>query len=120
MTSATKTGGLTVSYPNNQPPQGYPAYVQGPVFIQAQPKGMSVASMVLGLVSIFFGWTFLVPLLGLILGLVGIKKEPAGKGMAITGIILNGLMIAGWVFLIVLLFGGMIWGTTATINSGTA
>ncbi|GAB2713953.1 DUF4190 domain-containing protein [Arthrobacter bambusae] len=108
-----------MSYPNNQAPQGYP-YAQVAVYVQPQPKGMSVASMVLGLVSIFFGWTFLVPLLGLILGLVGIKKEPAGKGMAVTGIILNGLMIAGWVLLFVFLFSIGVWGTAATVNSGTA
>lgn len=110
-----------MSYQNDQVPQGYPvAYVQAPVYIQAQPKGLSVASMVLGLVSIFFGWTFLVPLLGLILGIVGIKKEPAGKGMAVTGIILNGLMIAGWVLLIVFLFTVGIWGAAASVNSGNA
>lgn len=82
------------------------------------PKGMSVASMVLGLVSIFFGWTFLVPLVGLVLGIAGLKKEPAGKGMAVTGVILNGLMIAGWVLLVMMLLGLGIFGTAAAVSSG--
>lgn len=110
-----------MSYPNNHVQPGPPpVYAHAPMYMQSPPKGMSVASMVLGLVSIFFGWTFLVPLLGLILGLVGVKKEPAGKGMAVTGIILNGLMIAGWVLLFVFLFSLGVWGTAATVGSGTA
>lgn len=111
-----------MSHPNHyQPntPHTPPVYVQAPMFVQSPPKGMSVASMVLGLVSIFFGWTFLVPLLGLILGLIGLKKEPAGKGMAVTGVILNGLMITGWVLLVMLLLGVGMFGTAAAVN-GTA
>jgi hypothetical protein len=55
-----------------------------PVHVQAQPTAKSIASMVLGLLSIACGWTFLVPIIGLILGFVGLKREPAGRGMAIT------------------------------------
>lgn len=53
------------------------------------------------------------PLLGLVLGLIGLKKEPAGKGMAITGVIFNGLMIAGWVVLVMMLLG---FGTAAVVS----
>lgn len=49
----------------------------------------------------------------------GLKKEPAGKGMALTGVILNGLMIAGWVMLVMLLLGVGMFGTAAAVN-GTA
>ena len=68
------------------------------------PKGMSIASMVIGLVSIFLGFTFILPLIGFILGVVGLKKEPAGRGMAITGVVLSGLILAIWV---VLIFSGI-------------
>ncbi|MFD6054459.1 hypothetical protein [Agromyces sp. NPDC060279] len=61
------------------------------------PRGLSITSMVLALVSIVFGFTFLLPLLSLILGVVGVKKEPAGRGMAITGIVISGLILLVWV-----------------------
>lgn len=39
--------------------------------------------------------------------------------MAVTGVILNGLMIAGWVMLVMLLLGVGMFGTAAAVN-GTA
>lgn len=80
------------------PQQVLVGYQAGP------PKGLSVTSMVLGLVSIVLGFTFLVPLVGFVLGIIGIRKEPAGRGMAITGVILNGLFVLGWATVIILFF----------------
>jgi len=74
-------------------------------FPEPQPKGNSIASLVLGLSSMFFGWTFVVPIVGLVLGIVGTRKEPAGKGMAIAGIIINGIMLVGWAILAFILVG---------------
>jgi hypothetical protein len=82
----------------NQPPQRfYASPLAGP------PRGLSVASMVIGLVSILAGFTFVVPIVGLVLGIVGIRREPAGRAMSLTGIILNGVILLGWV-IIALLF----------------
>lgn len=55
-----------------------------------EKKGFSIASMVLGIVG-FIAWCipllgFPVTIVGLILGILGIKK--GGKGMAIAGIIM--------------------------------
>ncbi|MEE2570187.1 DUF4190 domain-containing protein [Pseudarthrobacter sp. J64] len=108
-----------MSYNNqyNAPgPQGYhPAYAQ-PAYIQAPPRGLSVASMVLGISSIVFGWILLVPIVGLVLGIVGLRREPAGKGMAVTGLVLNGLALSGWVLLMVFVFAvfGVAASTVAT------
>ncbi len=80
-----------------------------------QPKGLSLASMVLGICSIFLGWTFIAPIVGFILGMVGLRREPAGKGMARTGVILNALMLSGWALL--LLFAiGILAGSPSTTN----
>lgn len=68
------------------------------------PKGLSITSMIFGLVSIVAGFTFLVPVVGFVLGIVGLRKEPAGRGMAITGLVLNGLFVIGWALVIVLVF----------------
>jgi hypothetical protein len=78
------------------------------------PKGMSVTSMVLGLVSIVLGFTFLVPVVGFILGIVGLRREPAGRGMAITGLVLNGLFVVGWALVILFVFVIGIGATTTS------
>jgi hypothetical protein len=85
--------------PYNAPIAYQPVY---PVYL-AQPKGFSVTALVLGLVSIVFGFTLLVPLSALIFGIVGLKREPAGRGMAIVGIVIGGLFMLFW-----LAFGGAI------------
>jgi hypothetical protein len=90
----------TQPYPHLPPTQHVMVgYQSGP------PKGLSVTSMVLGLVSIVAGFTFLVPAVGFILGIVGLRKEPAGRGMAITGLVLNGLFVVGWALVIFFVIG---------------
>jgi hypothetical protein len=97
-------------------PNQAPQYVQvQPVYlVQSPPRGLSITSLVLGLSSILFGFTFVVPLGALIFGIVGLKKEPAGKGMAITGIVIGSLFMLFWMAL-----GGLIFAVFATII-GTA
>ena len=70
----------------------------------APPRGLSIASLVLGIISLIAGFVFLVPLIGLILGIVGVRKEPAGKGFAIGGIVLNALALLSWLLVVLLLF----------------
>lgn len=73
---------------------------------------MSIASLVLGVSSIFFGFTFLVPLIGLILGFVGKRNEPAGRGMALAGIWINAIILGFWVavtvFFVLAIVGGLL------------
>jgi hypothetical protein len=117
--------------PGNQNPYAQPAYGQQPVYAQqpqsygqqpygqptypaaayapsawqpAQPKGFSITSLVLGLVSLLMGFTLLMPIAAIVLGIIGAKKEPAGRGMSITGIVLGGVCLIGWVIGIVLFF----------------
>ena len=91
-------------------PQGY-----GVPYQTQQSTGMAVASLVLGIISICTGlfmfsfpFLFLVPIIGIILGIVfKTKKLPVGKGMSTAGIITSviGLVIpiALLVFVIVML-----------------
>ncbi|UOE44674.1 DUF4190 domain-containing protein [Agromyces larvae] len=58
-------------------------------------NGFSIAALVLGLVSIFAGFTFIVPIVGLVLGILALRREPQSRTMAIWGIVLNGVMLAG-------------------------
>lgn len=84
-------------YPSGQTPYGQPVSLYQ---VQQPPRGMSITSMVLGLASLVLGFTFLVPIIGFIFGVLGLKKEPAGRGMAIAGLILNGLFLVGWAMFI--------------------
>jgi hypothetical protein len=85
------------------PQQGYgaPGY-GGQGYAPAPPTTLSITSFVLGLVSIFFGFVFLVPLAGLVLGILALKKEPTARGFAIAGIWINAVML-GLVVLFVIL-----------------
>jgi hypothetical protein len=64
-------------------------------------NGMAVASLILGILSIFFG-----PLTGLIGGILGViaLRKPTGKGLAITGMLLSGLFSVAWVVLVVFFY----------------
>lgn len=86
--------------PNVPPPQGYYQSPYGTQYRPYQPAqnmstGMATASLVLGIVSICMGLfmlayppLFLVPIIGLILGIVfKCKHLPVGKGMSTAGII---------------------------------
>ncbi|WP_022893539.1 DUF4190 domain-containing protein [Agromyces subbeticus] len=61
----------------------------------AETRGFSISSLVLGLVSIIASYTFIVPAIGLVLGVMALKREPAARTMAIWGIVLNSVMLAG-------------------------
>lgn len=60
-----------------------------------EQRGFAVSSLVLGLVSIVAGFTFVVPVAGLVLGILALKREPSARTMAIWGIVLNAVMLAG-------------------------
>lgn len=87
--------------------QQYPAYHE----INNGRKGMGIASMVLGIFSVVLCclW-FVAPItsvVGLILGIISLKKEDAGKGMAIAGIILSsiGVLLGAYmIFCVVISF----------------
>ena len=68
--------------------------------------------MILGIVSIVGGFTLVVPpIVGVILGHLGLKREPNGRGMAIAGLVMNYLSLAfvllGVVLLTILVAAGM-------------
>lgn len=74
-------------------------------------NGFAIASLVLGLISIvccftsFSGccfWLIALPasIVGLILGIVSLKKGEQGKGMAIAGVVTSGVSIAYCILLI--------------------
>ncbi|MGW9632295.1 DUF4190 domain-containing protein [Agromyces sp. NPDC055520] len=73
----------------------------------AETRGFSIASLVLGLVSIVSSFTFFVPVIGLVLGVMALKREPASRTMAVWGIVLNAVMLAGTVLVTL---GALVFG----------
>ncbi|WP_347109117.1 DUF4190 domain-containing protein [Paenarthrobacter sp. S56] len=67
-------------------PYGQPAYYAMP----SQPKGLSIASMVCGIATLVgFGFFILPQIAAVILGHLALNREPAGKGMAIAGLVMG-------------------------------
>lgn len=73
--------------PYGYPASGYP--------VAAPTPGFSITSLVLGVSSIFFGLTFIAPIAGLVFGILGLRREPNGRTMAIWGIALNAVCLLG-------------------------
>ncbi|MGO4189450.1 DUF4190 domain-containing protein [Pseudarthrobacter sp. TAF60_1] len=84
-------------------PYGQPAYYGMPA---AQPKGLSITSMVCGISSVLLGWFLLPQLAAIITGHLALGREPSGKGMSITGLVLGYLCLLGYgAFWLLLTFG---------------
>jgi hypothetical protein len=71
--------------------------------------GRGTASLILGICSLFAGWTFLAPLVGLMLGISSLRHEREANGRASGGIILNLVAMAGWIVvgIVLLSIGGL-------------
>lgn len=54
----------------------------------------SITSFVLGVVSIVAGWSFIAPIVGLVLGIIALRRKSAERTLALWGVWLNGAMLA--------------------------
>lgn len=84
---------------------------------QEGSKGLSVASMVLGIIGLVL---FCVPILNLVLGLLGLilggaslVKKAAGKGMAIAGLVC-GILATLWGVYYLICYG-LVLGTLGSL-----
>jgi hypothetical protein len=68
-----------------------------PVLPDTTSRGFGIASLVLGAASLLAGWTFVAPVAGLVLGILSRRREPDAQGFATAGIVLNLVVLAGWV-----------------------
>jgi Domain of unknown function (DUF4190) len=96
--------------PYGQPagPYGQPAYYGMP----AEPKGLSIAAMVCGILGVISGGFFVLPqIAAVVLGHIGMKKEPAGRAFALTGLITGYVgVLFGLFWLVFLIIGFVIAG----------
>ncbi|SDM00619.1 DUF4190 domain-containing protein [Arthrobacter sp. ok362] len=90
---------------------GQPAYYGAP----SAPKTLSIVSMCCGIAALVgFGFFLLPQLAAVILGHLALRREPAGRGMAIAGLVMGYVGIA--VTILVLVIFGLVIGTAR--NSG--
>jgi hypothetical protein len=87
-------------------PSGRPA----PVNVD---KSLSIASLVIGIASFFgFGFFVIPQIVGVVLGHIGLKREPTGRGLAIAGLIINYLAL-------LIMFGFILFMIWAVSNAPT-
>jgi hypothetical protein len=81
----------------------------------AEPKTLSIASMVCGIASVIMGWLLLPQIAAIITGHMALRREPSGKGMSISGLVLGYLCLLGYgAFWLLVIIGLAI----ASSNSG--
>ena len=97
-------------------PGSYNAYGQPAYYgVPAAPKSLSIASMCCGIAALVgFGFFLLPQLAAVILGHLALRREPAGRGMAIAGLVMGYVGIA--VTILVMVIFGLVIGTAR--NSG--
>lgn len=105
----------------NQSPYGQGQYHGQPAYYgsQAEPKTLSIASMVCGIASVIMGWLLLPQLAAIITGHLALRREPSGKGMSISGLVLGYLCLLGYGAIWLLLIIGLTVASTTGANSGT-
>ncbi|WP_211129138.1 DUF4190 domain-containing protein [Sinomonas albida] len=70
-----------------QPQQSPYSFPSQPYYPPAEPRGLSIASMVCGIASLVgFGFFLLPQIAAVILGHMALSREPAGRGFAIAGL----------------------------------
>ncbi|MBK0422786.1 DUF4190 domain-containing protein [Leucobacter sp. CSA2] len=80
---------------------------------QPDPAGrthtFTIASFILGIVSVVSGWTFIAPIVGLTLGVIALRRGTKDRALALWGVWLNAAMLAisAIVVLFSVLFVGM-------------
>ncbi|MCH1882049.1 DUF4190 domain-containing protein [Agrococcus sp. ARC_14] len=100
-------------------PYGVPVY-QAPAYIYAPlpARGLSITALVLGVCSFLFAWTLVVvPIIGIVFGFLALKREPAGRTLAIVGMVASaiGLLFVLLFYLLpfVAFFGALLMAAAA-------
>ncbi|GAA3697067.1 hypothetical protein GCM10023081_37530 [Arthrobacter ginkgonis] len=86
-----------------QYPAGYAAPGAGYGYQAPPAKTLSLISMVLGIISVAtLGSTFFTQIAAVVLGHIALNKEPAGRGMALAGLIMGYVTIGLGILMVIL------------------
>ena len=78
-------------------------------------NGYAIASLICGIASVYLcGGALLLPIIGLVLGILGLKSDRSG--LATAGIILNAVIIV--LFVLAVSLFGLMWMTSPATPSG--
>ncbi len=95
-------------------PYGYRA-PYGP----AEPRGLSIAALILGSAAVFTGGLLILPqLLAVVFGHLALRREPAGRPLALTGLIMGYVMLLVGLLLVVGFILLVALGTAASVTTG--
>ncbi|MET1043544.1 MAG: DUF4190 domain-containing protein [Microbacteriaceae bacterium] len=89
----------TDNYPVGAPTSDAPT---PPSYAAAPNQTLSILSLVLGIVSIIFGQTLIIPIGAIVLGFLARTREPASRTMGTWGIVLGFVALFGWLLFILL------------------
>jgi hypothetical protein len=94
---------------------GGPGYAQ-PYFTPGPPeaKGLSIAALVCGIVSVVTLGAFFIPqVLAIVFGHLALRRERTGRPMALAGLVMGYIVAGIWVVLLFLVSLGAMMGSTA-------
>lgn len=57
-------------------------------------RGFAITSLVLGIASVVSGWTFFVPVAGLVFGILALRRGTTDRTLTLWGVWLNAIMLA--------------------------
>lgn len=77
-------------------PMVNPVRIPEPVQVESEPRRLSVTALVLGLSSLLLGFTVIVPIAGILFGILGVGLEPTRKSLSVTGIVAAMVFGAAW------------------------
>lgn len=83
--------------------------------VPGRENAFAITSFVLGIASIVSSWTFFAPIIGLVFGILALRRRTTERTLALWGVWLNAIMLAGTVIfagVALLLFAA---GTIATL-----
>lgn len=69
-------------------------------------RGFAITSLVLGIASVVSGWTFFVPVAGLVFGILALRRGTTDRALTLWGVWLNAIMLA--LFALAVLFFGIV------------
>jgi hypothetical protein len=94
---------------------GGPGYAQ-PYFAPGPPRkrALSIAAVACGVVSLMTVGVFFIPqVLAIVFGHLGLRREPAGRALALAGLVMGYVVAGVWVVLLFFIALGAAMGTTA-------
>ncbi|TWX40551.1 DUF4190 domain-containing protein [Frigoribacterium sp. ACAM 257] len=92
---------MTNTAPSTPPLAAHAAAQSAPAAAGGLHSPLSVTSLVLGIASVALSFTFVVPIVGVVLGVLGRRREPEGRTMALIGIVASAVMLLGSVAFVV-------------------